>query len=195
VSLLVNPRAAFRAADQHIISMPTSYSGLDMTLKQMRPGRRSLVSLFKPATASRPEAALRQRATCRGSHIRMVLVRECHYRNQDAFRLPHLDREVLTVRYPAQCEAGFLLTEGEQDPCSCGLDPPDHARTRPASIRDGAHITRRAMERSTSLPARKKNLGGRPSRNRPDGCRAFYPGIRLARATEATGSPRDRVKQ
>ena len=40
--------AAFEPRIKHIISMPLSYSGLDMTLKQMRPGKaQQLVSLFK----------------------------------------------------------------------------------------------------------------------------------------------------
>ena len=40
--------AAFEPRIKHIISMPTSYSGLDMTLKQMRPGKaQELMSLFK----------------------------------------------------------------------------------------------------------------------------------------------------
>jgi hypothetical protein len=40
--------AAFEPRIKHIISMPTSYSGLDMTLKQMHPGKaQELVSLFK----------------------------------------------------------------------------------------------------------------------------------------------------
>jgi hypothetical protein len=40
--------AAFEPRIKHIISMPTTYSGLDMTLKQMRPGKaQQLVSLFK----------------------------------------------------------------------------------------------------------------------------------------------------
>jgi hypothetical protein len=39
--------AAFEPRIKHIISMPTSYSGLDMTLKKMRPGKaQELVSLF-----------------------------------------------------------------------------------------------------------------------------------------------------
>jgi pimeloyl-ACP methyl ester carboxylesterase len=40
--------AAFEPRIKHVISMPTSYWGLDMTLKQMRPGKaQQLVSLFK----------------------------------------------------------------------------------------------------------------------------------------------------
>jgi hypothetical protein len=40
--------AAFESRIKHIISMPTTYSGLDMTLKQMRPGKaQQLVSLFR----------------------------------------------------------------------------------------------------------------------------------------------------
>lgn len=40
--------AAFEPRIKHIISMPTTYSGLDMTLKQMRPGKApELLSRFK----------------------------------------------------------------------------------------------------------------------------------------------------
>jgi alpha/beta hydrolase fold len=40
--------AAFEPRIKHIISLPTTYSGLDMTLKQMTPGKApELVSLFK----------------------------------------------------------------------------------------------------------------------------------------------------
>ena len=40
--------AAFEPRIKHVISMPTTYSGLDMTLKQMRPGKaQQLISLFK----------------------------------------------------------------------------------------------------------------------------------------------------
>jgi len=49
--------AAFEPRIKHIISMPTSYSGLDMTLKQMRPGKaQALVSLFKAGDREETEA-------------------------------------------------------------------------------------------------------------------------------------------
>jgi hypothetical protein len=49
--------AAFEPRIKHIISMPTSYSGLDMTLKQMRPGKaQELMSLFKAGDRERTEA-------------------------------------------------------------------------------------------------------------------------------------------
>ena len=49
--------AAFEPRIKHIISMPTSYSGLDMTLKQMRPGKaQQLVSLFKAGDRKACEA-------------------------------------------------------------------------------------------------------------------------------------------
>ena len=49
--------AAFEPRIKHIISMPTSYSGLDMTLKQMRPGKaQELVSLFKAGDRKGTEA-------------------------------------------------------------------------------------------------------------------------------------------
>jgi pimeloyl-ACP methyl ester carboxylesterase len=49
--------AAFEPRIKHIISMPTSYSGLDMTLKQMHPGKaEELVSLFKAGDRKGTEA-------------------------------------------------------------------------------------------------------------------------------------------
>ena len=49
--------AAFEPRIKHIISMPTTYSGLDMTLKQMRPGKaEQLVSLFKAGDRKATEA-------------------------------------------------------------------------------------------------------------------------------------------
>jgi hypothetical protein len=49
--------AAFEPRIKHIISLPTTYSGLDMTLKQMRPGKaQELVSLFKAGDRKGAEA-------------------------------------------------------------------------------------------------------------------------------------------
>jgi hypothetical protein len=49
--------AAFEPRIKHIISMPTSYTGLDMTLKQMRPGKaQALMSLFKAGDRKGVEA-------------------------------------------------------------------------------------------------------------------------------------------
>jgi pimeloyl-ACP methyl ester carboxylesterase len=49
--------AAFEPRIKHVISMPTTYSGLDMTLKQMRPGKaQQLISLFKAADRKGTEA-------------------------------------------------------------------------------------------------------------------------------------------
>jgi cephalosporin-C deacetylase-like acetyl esterase len=51
--------AAFEPRIKHIISMPTSYSGLDMTLKQMRPGKaQELVSLFRARDRKATEALI-----------------------------------------------------------------------------------------------------------------------------------------
>jgi hypothetical protein len=51
--------AAFEPRIKHIISMPTSYSGLDMTLKQMRPGKaQELMSLFKAGDRKGTEALI-----------------------------------------------------------------------------------------------------------------------------------------
>jgi pimeloyl-ACP methyl ester carboxylesterase len=49
--------AAFEPRIKHVISLPTTYSGLDMTLKQMRPGKaQQLVSLFKAGDRKATEA-------------------------------------------------------------------------------------------------------------------------------------------
>jgi pimeloyl-ACP methyl ester carboxylesterase len=49
--------AAFEPRIKHVISLPTTYSGLDMTLKQMRPGKaQELISLFKAGDRKRTEA-------------------------------------------------------------------------------------------------------------------------------------------
>lgn len=51
--------AAFEPRIKHIISMPTSYSGLDMTLKQMRPGKaQELMSLFRAGDRKGTEALI-----------------------------------------------------------------------------------------------------------------------------------------
>ena len=51
--------AAFEPRIKHIISMPTSYLGLDMTLKQMRPGKaQELVSLFRAGDRKATEALI-----------------------------------------------------------------------------------------------------------------------------------------
>ena len=51
--------AAFEPRIKHIVSMPLTYSGLDMTLKQMRPGKaQELVSLFKAGDRKACEALI-----------------------------------------------------------------------------------------------------------------------------------------
>jgi pimeloyl-ACP methyl ester carboxylesterase len=51
--------AAFEPRIKHVISMPLTYSGLDMTLKQMRPGKaQELVSLFKAGDRKACEALI-----------------------------------------------------------------------------------------------------------------------------------------
>src|SRR5437763_16438912 len=49
----------FEPRIKHISSMPTSYSGLNMTLKQMRPGKaQELISLFKAGDRKSTEAVV-----------------------------------------------------------------------------------------------------------------------------------------
>ena len=49
--------AAFEPRIKQVISMPTTYSGLDMTLKQMRPGKaQQLISLFRAGDRKGTEA-------------------------------------------------------------------------------------------------------------------------------------------
>jgi hypothetical protein len=100
--------AAFEPRIKHIISMPTSYSGLDMTLKQMRPGKaQELISLFKAGDRKGDGGSRCQRAL---AELRVRMVHrsgDAHYGHQDAVRLPHIDREVLIGWYSAQRETGY----------------------------------------------------------------------------------------
>src|SRR5262249_54968287 len=57
--------AAFEPRIKHIISLPTTYSGLDMTLKQMRPGKaQQLVSIFKAGDREDTPKLLLPRSVC-----------------------------------------------------------------------------------------------------------------------------------
>ena len=56
--------AAFEPRIKHIISLPTTYSGLDMTLKQMAPGKaQQLISLFKAGDRQGTEALVAEQRT------------------------------------------------------------------------------------------------------------------------------------
>ena len=56
--------AAFEPRIKHVVSMPTSYWGLDMTLKQMSPGKaEELVSLFKSGDRKAAEALVERQRT------------------------------------------------------------------------------------------------------------------------------------
>jgi hypothetical protein len=56
--------AAFELRIKHIISLPTTYSGLDMTLKQMAPGKaQQLISLFKAGDRQGTEALVAEQRT------------------------------------------------------------------------------------------------------------------------------------
>ena len=100
--------AAFEPRIKHIISMPTTYSGLDMTLKQMRPGKaQKLVSMFNTGDRQGTEAVVDERAPAK-LHFRMVRrPGDAHHRHQDAVRLPDGDCPAVARRHPSQRQAGY----------------------------------------------------------------------------------------
>ena len=161
--------AAFEPRIKHIISMPTTYSGLDMTLKQMRPGKaQELISLFKAGDRKGTEAVVAEErlpssvfewCVVQGMHITGT---KTPFDFLTAIAKHSLDGILHNVKQD------ILLTEGEQDHLfDVGLDPSDHARTRLRPVRDGADI-HGARGSGAALPARQ--LGGGASRNRALAC-------------------------
>jgi hypothetical protein len=108
--------AAFEPRIKHIISMPTSYSGLDMTLKQMRPGKaQKLVSLFKAGDRKGTEALV-ARERLPSSVFEWCVVQGMHITGTrtpfdflTAIAKHSLDGILHNVKQD------ILLTEGEQD--------------------------------------------------------------------------------
>jgi pimeloyl-ACP methyl ester carboxylesterase len=108
--------AAFEPRIKHIISMPTTYSGLDMTLKQMRPGKaQELVSLFKAGDRKGTEAVVADErlpssifewCVVQGMHITGT---KTPFDFLTAIAEHSLDGILHNVRQD------ILLTEGEQD--------------------------------------------------------------------------------
>lgn len=108
--------AAFEPRIKHIISMPTSYSGLDMTLKQMRPGKaQQLISLFKAGDRKGTEALVVEErlpssvfewCVVQGMHITGT---KTPYDFLTAIAQHSLDGILHNVKQDV------LLTEGEQD--------------------------------------------------------------------------------
>ena len=108
--------AAFEPRIQHIISMPTTYSGLDMTLKQMRPGKaQQLVSLFKASDRKQCEALVAEErlpssvfdwCVTQGMHITGT---KTPFDFLTAIAKHSLDGILHNVKQD------ILLTEGEQD--------------------------------------------------------------------------------
>ena len=108
--------AAFEPRIKHIISMPTSYSGLDMTLKQMRPGKaQELVSLFKAGDRKGTEALV-ARERLPSSVFEWCVVQGMHITGTKtpfdfltSIAKSSLDGILQNVKQD------ILLTEGEQD--------------------------------------------------------------------------------
>ncbi|KGT75977.1 hypothetical protein MA20_29470 [Bradyrhizobium japonicum] len=108
--------AAFEPRIKHIISMPTSYSGLDMTLKQMRPGRaQDLISRFKAGDRKGTEALVAEErlpssvfewCVVQGMHITGT---KTPFDFLTAIAKHSLDGILHNVKQDV------LLTEGEQD--------------------------------------------------------------------------------
>ena len=108
--------AAFEPRIKHIISMPTTYSGLDMTLKQMRPGKaQKLVSMFNAGDRQGTEAVVDEErlpssifewCVVQGMHITGT---KTPFDFLTAIAQQSLDGILHNVRQD------ILLTEGEQD--------------------------------------------------------------------------------
>jgi len=108
--------AAFEPRIKHVISMPTSYSGLNMTLKQMRPGKaQELISLFKTGDRKGTEALV-ARERLPSSVFEWCIVQGMHITGTKtpfdfltAIAQHSLDGILHHVKQD------ILLTEGEQD--------------------------------------------------------------------------------
>jgi hypothetical protein len=108
--------AAFEPRIKHIISMPTSYSGLDMTLKQMRPGKaQDLMSLFKAGDRKGTEALVASERVP-SSVFEWCIVQGMHITGTTtpfdfltSIEKSSLDAILQNVKQD------ILLTEGEQD--------------------------------------------------------------------------------
>jgi pimeloyl-ACP methyl ester carboxylesterase len=108
--------AAFEPRIKHVVSMPTSYSGLDMTLKQMRPGKaQELVSVFKAGDRKATEALVAEErlpssvfdwCVTQGMHITGT---KTPFDFLTAIAKHSLDGILQNVKQD------ILLTEGEQD--------------------------------------------------------------------------------
>jgi hypothetical protein len=148
--------------------MPTSYSGLDMTLKQMRPGKaQELISLFKAGDRKGTEAVV-ARERLPSSIFEWCVVQGMHITGTKtpfdfltAIAMHSLDGILHNVKQD------ILLTEGEQDHLFDVGCPSDHARTRLRPVRDDADI-HGAPGGGAALPARE--LGSRAARNRTLAC-------------------------
>jgi hypothetical protein len=108
--------AAFEPRIKHIISMPTSYTGLDMTLKQMRPGKKeALMSLFKAGDRKGTEALVASERLP-SSIFEWCVVQGMHITGTtntwdflNSIAQANLDGILQNVKQD------ILLTEGEQD--------------------------------------------------------------------------------
>ena len=108
--------AAFEPRIKHVISMPTSYSGLDMTLKQMRPGKaQKLVSLFKAGDREATEALI-ERERLPSSVFEWCITQGMHITGTKTpwdFLLSIEQHSLDGILHHVKQD--ILLTEGEQD--------------------------------------------------------------------------------
>ena len=108
--------AAFEPRIKHIISLPTTYSGLDMTLKQMTPGKaQQLISLFKAGDRQGTEELVAEQRTpssvfdwcvTQGMHITGT-------RTPFDFLIDIAQHSLDGILHNVKQD--ILLTEGEQD--------------------------------------------------------------------------------
>jgi hypothetical protein len=108
--------AAFEPRIKHIVSMPTSYSGLNMTLKQMRPGKaQELISLFKAGDRKGTEALV-ARERLPSSVFEWCIVQGMHItgtRTPFDFLTAIAQHSLDGILHHVKQD--ILLTEGEQD--------------------------------------------------------------------------------
>ena len=145
--------AAFEPRIKHVISLPATYWGLDMTLKQMTPGKaQQLVSLFMAGDRANVEALVAEQRTpdsvfdwcvTQGMHITGT---KTPFDFLTAIAQHSLEGVLHHVKQDV------LLTEGEQDHLFVVF--PDGCADRAASLgrrlddRDVAHAGERQVQRA-----------------------------------------------
>jgi pimeloyl-ACP methyl ester carboxylesterase len=108
--------AAFEPRIKHIISLPTTYSGLDMTLKQMAPGKaQQLISLFRAGDRQGTEALVAEQRTP-NSVFDWCITQGMHITGtRTPFDFLTAIAQHLLDGILHNVKQDILLTEGEQD--------------------------------------------------------------------------------